>query len=456
MMKRKIVSLLLSVVMGLGVFTVSACRPAPPPPPEELGEVNISPDKSTEATISILIPSDNANEETVVSALIKDFNLEYPNVTVECNYVAVNNYESTIRNLASSGTLDDILWSNSPDFYYLVANNFAYNLNPYIEASEAAGVFNLREDFVHEFFSMGSLHGNLYCVPRSADTVLTFINTKIFRDAGVDMSVVKNGWTWDTFLLVCEQIRNYFDSKENMRDRYVLDANINWLAVCYPLLRSYGAEVIDENGNVVIDSAATKACVEMVREMVSKRYIVDSQLSSGSSYEAGTSAMLFQSSSVSHYAERVALKGNVDVVTFPLITRNSTPKIGAGVAGYCISKTTQYPDLCWAFLNYMISYEGQQRIALNGLNIASVRKDLSDPATSNWGMQYADLNMEAYTYGMELKIDTSFLSRIKTSMKTGVSIAIQDLFISATNSTKNLDKAIKDCHDDIVYAMQEY
>ncbi|MBQ6727755.1 MAG: sugar ABC transporter substrate-binding protein [Clostridia bacterium] len=451
-MIKKIVSCLIAAVMFLGV---SACGPSPSPD-EEIREVNLYPDKGTVAEISILIPGGNSNERTMVEALIEDFNMEYPNVSIEYNYISVSNYESTIRNLASSGTLDDIVWSNSPDFYYLVDKKLVYDLNPYVEASKEAGIFDLQEDFFHEFFGMGSLGGKLYCVPRSADTVITFINTEIFNNAGVDMSLVKNGWTWDTFLSVCEQIRTYFDNN-GMADRYVLDANLDvWLAVCYPMLRSYGAEVIDENGNVAIDSAATRECVAMVREMVRKRYIVDSQMASGSSYEAGTSAMLFQSSSVSHYAERLALKGKVDVVSFPLIDIKNTPKIGCGIAGYCISKTTKHPDICWAFLNYMISYDGQQKMALNGLNLASVRKDLSDPTVANWGKEYPTLNMAAYLFGSEYKIDTSFLSRIDSSMKTGVSTAVQDMFHSATNSTKDLEKAVRDCYNQILDELEDY
>lgn len=454
-MIKKIVSCFVALIMVFGVSACSGKQPASPSK-EEIKEVNLYPDKGTVAEISILIPGGNANERTMIEALIEDFNLEYPNVSVEYNYISVGNYDSTIRNLASSGTLDDIVWSNSPDFYSLVNNKLVYNLNPYIKASEEAGIFNLKNDYYHEFFEMGSLEGNLYCVPRSADTVVTFINTEIFRNAGVDMSLVKDGWTWEDFLSVCAKIRKYFDDNR-MSDRYVVDANLGgWLSVCYPMLRSYGAEVIDENGNVAIDSAATRECVAMVRDMVSKRYIVDSQMASGSSYEAGTSAMLFQSASISHYANRVALKNKTDIVSFPLISYKNTPKIGCGIAGYCISNKTEHPDICWAFLNHMISYDGQQKMALNGLNNASIRKDLSDPTVANWGKEYQNANMKAYLFGSEYKIDTSFLSRIDPSMKTGVSTAVQDLFHAAANSSKDLEKAVKDCYDDILEEMQEY
>ena len=111
------------------------------------GHVNINLDRNVEADISILIPGGNSNEETMIRALIDDFALLYPRVNIEINYVTITSYESTIRNLSRSDMLDDIIWSNSPDFYFLTANNLVYNLNPYVEASEAAGVFNLKEDF---------------------------------------------------------------------------------------------------------------------------------------------------------------------------------------------------------------------------------------------------------------------------------------------------------------------
>lgn len=419
-------------------------------------EVNLSIDENVEAEISILIPSGNTNEQTMINALIEGFNEMYPNVTIGTSYVNVSTYENTIKNLAATW-LDDIIWSNSPDFYYLVDKNLVLNLNPYIEASEEAEIFDVEEDFYKTFFNSGSLNGSLYTVPRSADSVVTFINTEILTAAGVDLNpettVVKNGWTWDEFLGVCAQVRTYFDNN-GKSTAYVIDANLtSWLSVCYPMIASYGGDVVDENGNIVINSDQVKECIEMVRYMVDQRYIVDSRNSSGSSYEAGTSAMLFQSASVSLFANRKALVGKVDVVSFPLISDNDTPKIGSGIAGYAINKNTEHRDVCWAFLNYMISYEGQQAMALNGLNLPSIRKDLADYTVANWGKGYEGLNLGAYLYGMEYKIDTVFLSRVDTKYKVDLSQSVKDLFNNATNGSKTIDEclttALRDCNDAI-------
>lgn len=449
MKTKKTIVLLMAMLMATTAF--GACGDGTGGGGDDDVVVNLNVDKNIQADISILIPGGNENEETMIQCLIDDFCDEYPNVTISKGYVSVGSYENTVRSLAAAGTLPDIVWSNSPDFYYCVSKDYVQNLNPYIEASEAAGVFNVEQDFYSEFFDCGKLDGKLYCIPRSADSVVTFYNTEILTSAGVDMSTVVNGWTWDTFMDVCQTVRTWMDNN-GKRNHYVLDANLTtWLSVCVPMLASYGAEILDENGEVALDSDATRACLDMVREMVDKRIICDSTNSSGSSFESGTSAFLFQSASVSLFANRKTLKGKMDIVSFPLIQDNSTPKIGSGIAGYCINKTSKYKDLAWQFLTYMLSYDGQQRMGSNGLNLASIRKDLADYTTANWGKGYETLNLSAYLYGSDYKMDPKFLSRAPIEAKPDLETAITDLFGNVCNPNKNvadcLQTAIEDLND---------
>ena len=187
--------------------------------------------------------------------------------------------------------------------------------------------------------------------------------------------------------------------------------------------------------------------------MVERRYIVDSSQSSGSSFETGTSAMLFQSASFSHYAERKALKGKFDLVSFPLIQEKNTPKIGSGIAGYSINVNAKNKDLCWAFLSHMLSYDGQQAMGANGLNLASIRRDLSDYKTANWGKGYEDINLGAYLYGSEYKIGPDYLARVDASYKSDLDRALKTLFNNACNMSKTVEDAISTCVKDIRNAM---
>lgn len=441
---KNILKVLLVMVF---IAWLSACQIDDVPPVIEDFDAHINLPTDTTAELRILIPGGNANETTMIEKAIEGFNLIYPNIKISMSYLAVNSFENTVRNQALAGTLPDIVWANSPDFYYLVSKNLALPLNKYIDLSEEAGIFNLEEDFHKEFFDIGSLKGSNYVIPRSADSVVTFYNKEILTAAGVDLELVKDGWTWDTFLGVAQQVRTYFDAN-GYSDRHILDANLNsWLSVNYPILRSYGADVSDDTGKITIDSPETTEALTMVRKLVTDRIIVGTGVTSASSFEAGTSAFLFQSAAVSLFANRRALEGNIDIVSFPLI--GDSPKIGSGVAGYTINASTKYKDESWAFLNYLISYDGQQNLALGGLNLPSIRKDLIDYTVANWGAGYTDFNLGAYLYGTDYKITIEFLQYFDPKYKSDLDLALKDLFNNATNVDKTIEETIATAVRDI-------
>lgn len=411
----------------------------------DLSKVDLNLESDYKDTISLLIPNGNTNETTMIDELIKEFNNDYPNIKFEKNYVSVSGYENTVRNQWIAKSLPDIVWSNSPDFYTLVGGEMALPLNTFMEKS---GI-DLEKDYLKSFFDAGSVNGKYYCFPRSCDSVVTFINTKLLKTAGVDTSKIKNGWTWDDFMSVLAEYRAYLDKNPSTKDTYYcLDANLTgWLSVSYPMLRSYGAEVIDDNKKILIDSAETRDTLKLIKEMVDKKYIVADGITSGNSYEMGTSPFLFQSASISLFAERKALKDSVDIVSFPLIQKNNTPKIGAGIAGYCINSRVKDKKqvACWKFMEKMISYEGQQAMALGGLKLPSIRKDLQDPTTANWCKGYEKNNLSAYTYGDEYKITCDFLSKVETTKKAKLDEAVQGLFADAARTDKDIEKAISTC-----------
>ena len=77
----------------------------------------------------------------MINELITEFNLDYPNIIFKKNYLSVSNYENTVKNQWLANSLPDIVWSNSPDFYTLVAGEMCMPLNKYIEAEEENGTF---------------------------------------------------------------------------------------------------------------------------------------------------------------------------------------------------------------------------------------------------------------------------------------------------------------------------
>lgn len=435
----------------LNTTTNSDSKDGPSVP--SVDDIDITLDPNYECELKLLIPSGNSNETTMIDKLSEGFALKFPNITIKKSFVSVNNWESTVRNQSLAGTLPDIVWSNTPDFYYLVSANIAEPLTPYYEKSKQEGVFDIEADYLKEFIDMGAMKGIHYMLPRSADSVVTFYNKKLLKQAGIDMSVIKNGWTWETFESVLAQYRAYLNGI-GKTDYYCLDANLTtWLSVNYPILRSYGADVLSQDGKITIDSPETREALEMTRSLMTNKYIVEDGVTPGSSFEIGTCPFLFQSAAFSLFAERRELKGNIDIASFPLINGKGTPKIGSGIAGYAINKNSKEKAAAWQYLNYMMSKEGQELMAEGGLNLPSIRKDLQDYQTAKWGEGYRDFNLAAYTYGGEYKITPEFLSYADPRCKADLDLAVKDLFSNTIRQSKTIEKAIETCVRDLEDAL---
>lgn len=187
--------------------------------------------------------------------------------------------------------------------------------------------------------------------------------------------------------------------------------------------------------------------------MMENKYIVEDGVTPGNSFEVGTAPFLFQSASFSLFAERRELKNNIDLVSFPLINAKSAPKIGSGIAGYAINRNSKEKAAAWQFLSYMMSKEGQEKLAEGGLQLPSIRKDLQDYKTSKWGEGYTDFNLAAYTYGPEYKIVPEFLSYVDPKIKGDLDMAFKDLFANTLKKSKTIDKAISTCVLDLEDAL---
>lgn len=424
-------------------------------------------DKNISATLSIGIPGTNDNERAMIECLVDGFNEEYPNVKFSYKTLMINTYGNNIQRLAAAKNLPDIIWTNSPDIYEVYG--YMEPLDKYITASDAAGHFGedgYNGSFYTEYFDMGKVGNDIYAVPRSCDCVVTFYRADWFEAAGVDMTKVKNGWTWDDMLEACAKLRAWMDKPEvGMKGVYCLEPNLtSWLSTSVPMLSSFGNEVIDKNGKNVIDGEGTRATLELLRDMVEKRYIPDSQVTVGSGFEQGSCAMYFQSMAISQLANKAVFKNknNLDLVSFPLVGKDvngekdySAAKIGAGIAGYCISRTSANKAVAWAFLRYLLSNKGQQAMALNGLNLASIRKDLSDPKVANWGKGFENLNLEAYTWGSQYKVCPEFFKYAPISAKKGIDTAVRELFNDGTNMKLTVDKAVSNCKKAIDNALSD-
>lgn len=454
---KKILSFALTLLLALGVAT--GCGAPTGNSGSKPSEVNLHPDENVTATLRVAVENYTA-EKKIISEIGEILTAKYPNVTIKIETISggiSSQYATWFRNK----NVPDILVNNSFDMFTLSDKGLLSDLTPYLEAEAAdpESTFNIN-DYYESYIKMGQANfdGEQYMIPRSADRVVCHYNKAIFKAAGVDMSLVRNGWTWDDFMTVCATLRKYYDSQDSMKAYTLVDPYFTWEAVYNPIFESYGVEYYDENGEVALESAATENALKFIKSIIDNKYA--SRPSVEQAGMAGNKGcMLFHSQAASlmatelsvYYPDAEKVSDYYDVVTMPVIPGHE--KIGCGAAGYSVYDGSENKDLAWQFLKILLSKEGQNIMADSGSNYVPVRKDMADYTNpeNHWGKGYEDLNLSAYTYNCGAGDDpdwncyTTYIARKAPKYASSVGSAISTLIANYCNGVADYATSIRSC-----------
>lgn len=454
---KKILSFALTLLLALGVAT--GCGAPTGNSGSKPSEVNLHPDENVTATLRVAVENYTA-EKKIISEIGEILTAKYPNVTVKIETISggiSSQYATWFRNK----NVPDILVNNSFDMFTLSDKGLLSDLTPYLEAEAAdpESTFDIN-DYYESYIKMGQANfdGEQYMIPRSADRVVCHYNKAIFKAAGVDMSLVRNGWTWDDFMTVCATLRKYYDSQDSMKAYTLVDPYFTWEAVYNPIFESYGVEYYDENGEVALESAATENALKFIKSIIDNKYA--SRPSVEQAGMAGNKGcMLFHSQAASlmatelsvYYPDAEKVSDYYDIVTMPVIPGHE--KIGCGAAGYSVYDGSENKDLAWQFLKILLSKEGQNIMADSGSNYVPVRKDMADYTNpeNHWGKGYEDLNLSAYTYNCGAGDDpdwncyTTYIARKAPKYASSVGSALSTLIANYCNGVADYATSIRSC-----------
>lgn len=465
----KTFTLLLSMVMVFGVFAACGGEKKPDDNPGDNYEVNIDfndEQYNQTAELTVGVTSDKYEEE-LIKAVAADFKNIFPNVTIKPVQIS-GDYISQIEQRVKTNNVPDIFFTSEKEAFSFVSADLFLNLAPYINAENLAADSvaenkGFESQFVPEAWKIGQENygGDQFFIPRSSDRIVTHLNTNHINaaitawnasataDKKLATDIVKNGWTWDDFLKVCEALRVYYNSKgwTAAGDRYIVDGSFGWEPVMFSVFESNKA-VLANGNNFVFDSKGTTDSANMIRNLVEKQYI--GPKGKGANYENKQGAMLFHSSSaIAKYKGYIG--EDYDIVTFPLINGDSSV-FGYGVPGYGIYSgiKEEKRDLAWQFLDYILSKDGQETMAGAGMCTPSVRQNLQDYNTAKWGEGYRDLNLAATTYLPQKNYTEDFFLAFPSKKKNAMVSAIGSFMgdITAYSSGKfqlTVEKCVQNC-----------
>lgn len=347
--------LLAAVVAGCAV-------PAPPPvsapaeeaAPAEGGEA-AAPAAEGARTITWAVwgsPAEIATHQKVADA----FMAENPDFKVEIMGEPWNDYFTKMQTLWASGdaaAIPDVLFLWPTPRY--AADGVLENLDPYIEK---AG-YDL-SDFWPALLESASYDGSVYGFPRDISVEVLYYNKDIFDEVGVEYP--NENWTWDDLAAAAEALTVIDGSGRVERYGLAMEGGkyVRWV-------NQNKAGILDDMRNpskCTLDTPEAIAAIDFFAGLMNNNFAMrDANLSQAGGdaavFASGQAAMIIQNSSRVTAFNEAGL--NYDVAVIP-IPEGGQRAASAGGAAWVMSSGADSKEDAWAFLSWLQSTDGGQRL----------------------------------------------------------------------------------------------
>jgi multiple sugar transport system substrate-binding protein len=215
-----------------------------------------APAKDTKADITYAVW--DQTQVKAIDANLVGFNKKYPNIKVTVNVTPFADYWTKLQTQASSDSLPDLFWMNGPNFQLYASNG---KLAP-ITSEVKAGAIK-PSNYSSSLDKLYTFDGTEYGVPKDFDTIGMWVNTALFKEAGVALPT-KN-WTWAEFSQKANAIRTALKSK----GIYGITAGMDGQTTYYPTIFQAGGTVVSADGKTSgYGSAATANGIEFWSDLI--------------------------------------------------------------------------------------------------------------------------------------------------------------------------------------------
>lgn len=287
---------------------------------------------------------------------------EHPGVTISREDVPYDQNYSKIILLAKAGQLPDIVGA---DTYYLPSvdklGGFE-NLDPYIDRD------NLRDDLL----ALGKLKGKTMQILIYGGALCIFVNKEKFEEKGLEYPT-----TWDEYLNVSRELTDPANNEYAMAAEFV-----NWAGAYYwfyPTLVQAGGKIIDDEGNLLINSPEGVVALEFIKQLYDEGLFLPGTLSNSEkekreAFTGGVTAMMNDGPWGIGIFDGMDIQIDYDVILQPKGPANSGAISGG--SGVAMSSTSKNKDMAWEFMKFLFAGEGNRMWNETVKNISCYKPNL--------------------------------------------------------------------------------
>ena len=418
-MMKKLFAIVICAIISLSTLSLSACN-------------NEGTQGTVDGKYNITVAVQLEGGEVELMELYKQaYETKHPEVNITIKDFKGALFQSYMSKYAmSEKDLPMMIWMPDDQFDYHAAGGYFIDLRPYYERSEETDYTLYYESMLHaasyadEFRPTTGYSGSfeseksdsrqygLYFAPRDYNQIGIVYNKNLFSEFGVEVPDTSDGWTFEEYVQLINEIAEKIKAGGNKHlAKRAANVFLPWEPVYTTIFNAFGTDGLTKDGVYNMDSAKNK---EICTYLYNNIYDTKQCFDANDSFSKGTVFMTTAShATVKGFSEKIKDKeGNpaIDFLPYP------TEYVAAGCSGYGITSihaqetqtvngvTKTSADLCWDFIQFIISEEGQELGGEAGY-IQPILKSLAD--SGKW-LTALDptMNHKAFAFGKELKQNT--------------------------------------------------
>lgn len=326
-------------------------------------------------TLTILHWGDPA-ENAIVRHLCERYMAEHPKVRIE--NIQATDLRSKLKTMMAAGTPPDLFYLPPDILPELAQLKLLHPLDGLIAADRKAGhdplndfypilVKAFRYDTQTSQFGSGPLYG----MPKDFTTFVFYVNTDLFKAAGVP--VPYNGWTWDQFEADMKKI-SALNGQPGFKGRKIYGGVFElWGDTLREILWTYGGDFFGKSfRDVTLDSPACQEALQMiVRLRLKEKTVFNATGIAKDGAQEFINGNIGCDGPVGRWkTPRFAhdLKFHWDVVPVPYKTKALQASQLICVA-WTMSSQTKHPQQAWDLMKFLCGSEGAVMQSRAGLAI---------------------------------------------------------------------------------------